>query len=237
MALASNTDSNDISVVNCNDICEKQQIVWASIARDNEILVQTGHIAASKLAQQLLLKQETPGFEYHTLDESPLPEWQAQVPSDAQQPTRHLKGIKFHLYESSGGITKADSVSVKTLRVWVYCAVYDSSVMSLKTVKAFVGKIIEKTQLQRLRYNMDGCQDIFRPVLFKEMQAISSMSKREVRRYLDTIRDLVRANVEILLAASPSEDDSNSLREAHYHQMIRTAQYGAVPIELSSGML
>jgi hypothetical protein len=57
MALTSSTNSNDISVVNCNSISERQQIVWAGIARDNEILVQAGHIAASKLAQQLLLKE------------------------------------------------------------------------------------------------------------------------------------------------------------------------------------
>jgi hypothetical protein len=143
-----------------------------------------------------------------------------------------LKGVKFHLYETADGINKANSESIHTLRMWVYCAIYDSSVMSLKTAKAFVGKIIEETRLQRLSYNTDGCHEIFRPVLLKEMQAISFMSKREVRKQLDTTRDLTLANVEFLLAATPSEDDSNSLREARYHQMIRTAQYGALPLEL-----
>jgi hypothetical protein len=68
----SSSNSNAISVVNRNNISEKQQVFWAGIARDNAILVQAGHIAGSKLAQQLLLKEETPGFEYLTPAESPL---------------------------------------------------------------------------------------------------------------------------------------------------------------------
>jgi hypothetical protein len=274
MIITNNTNSKDLRVVNCNSISEKQQVFWAGIARDNEILVQAGHIAGSKLAQQLLLHDETPGFEYHTPGESPFtttttatatadaqetsassssPEWRGRVfqPPPAavrvaekgsydedgfdQQSTRQLKGVKFHLYETTDGINKANSDSMKTLRMWVYCAVYDTSTMSLKTVKAFMGKIIEKTKVQRTRYNKDGCHESFRSVLLREMQAISCMSKREVRTQLDTIQDLIRANVEILLAATPSEDDSNGLREARYHQMIRTAQYGAMPLQLRSG--
>jgi predicted transcriptional regulator len=105
-----------------------------------------------------------------------------------------------------------NSDSVKTVRMWVYCAVYDTSVTSLKTVKAFLGRMIEKTRLQRTRYNKDGRHESFRPALLKEMQAISSMSRREARTQLDTIQDLITANIEILLAAKSSEDDSNSLR-------------------------
>lgn len=263
------TNSNDINVVNCNSVNENQQIFWSGIARDNRVLVEAGHIAGSKLSQELLLKEETPGFEYHAFEESPLTttataaatadaqqsapssnsDWQAhvfqppppaasaagEVSSDKEQPTRLLKGVKFHLYETADGIDKAYGDSIKNLRRWVYCAIYDSSVMSLKSVKAFLGQIIEKTQLQRMRYTGNGCPEIFRPVLLKEMQAIVFMSKQEVRTHLDTIQDLIRANVEILLAATPSKDDSNSLREARYHQMIRTAQYGAQPLQLRFG--
>lgn len=216
------------------------------------------------MAQQLLLKEETPGFEYHThtLEEWPLhtkasatadaqersapvsnPEWQASAAEEEssgdefheQQSTQQLKGVKFHLYETyetADGIDKENGDSIKNIRMWVYCAVYDSSVMSLKTVKAFMGKTIEQTELQRMRYTTDGCHEIFRPALLREMQAMSFMSKQEVRKHLDTIQDKIRANVEILLAATPSEDDSR--HEARYHQMIRTAQYGAMPLHLRS---
>jgi hypothetical protein len=94
MVPTSSSDSNDISVVNCNSISEtKQQVFWAGIARDNAILVQAGHIAGSK--GSTITPQEnyssrnkrTPGFEYHTLEESPL-QTKASAAADAPLQTK-----------------------------------------------------------------------------------------------------------------------------------------------------
>jgi tetrahydromethanopterin S-methyltransferase subunit B len=108
-----------------NDESNKERILWSSIARDNVILVEAGHDtlggAVAETAQQLLQRQKTPGWEFHSqsLTAGILRAVPAAVtaaawprnrggsrPSGRAAPQQHqqhqhgLKGIKFHLYET-----------------------------------------------------------------------------------------------------------------------------------------
>jgi hypothetical protein len=202
---------------------DDQQIIWCGIACENEILVQAGDSSvAGETTRQLLIKEATPGFEYHSHFSS-------------QSPQLQLKGVKFHIYETADDDNNTDDGNNTDLRVWVYCAVYDSSsAMSLKKVKAFIENMIQKTELQR-KLNTgvaSSFHEFAGPIILKEMQAVSSASKKAVREQLDAMQERMRANVKVLLDHDEQlmMTSDAGVREARSLEMMRTAQYGGAAL-------
>lgn len=169
----------------------RPKILWSCIARNDAVLVETGSCDAAvrDTAQGLLSQKATPGYEFY-------------------HPRRRLRGCKFHIYEHDTrdgllSLQERDNDAPQLL-MWVFCAVYDATVVTQAQVQAFLQKIVVLTELPRQedpewRYGYQ-CQTTFAPILQQRMQDITYLAKMvELEQQVEATRTIMERNIELIM--------------------------------------
>jgi len=188
---------------------EKQGIIWSAVIRNDTILAEAGEDQSQEqsvihIAQQLLKKEPTPGYEYYK-----------------KGIMSKLRGIKFHVYDQQVN---------EPLLIWSFCAVYDSSVVELVQVKSFLEKMVYLTDHWR-EYEEDwrfgdvlAVQESFAPILFQRMQEVTYLGKMAmVHKEVESCKEIMHDNINQILE---NEDKIKELdeRAGRLHEMSKQFQ-------------
>jgi hypothetical protein len=164
-------------------------ILWTAVSRNDIVIAEAGEDerggAVIDLAKKILSKKRTAGWEFESNRKS------------------GLKGIKFHLYEEGDHyiMTQGD----ENLICWSYSAVYDTSNVSDDYVKKFLEKMIYLTEpLRETAEWQTGsvlcAQESFAPILLQKIQQVQSIGRiDELHKKLDTTKDLMKQNIDMML--------------------------------------
>jgi hypothetical protein len=170
-------------------------IHWSCVSRNETILVEAGEDnldgQVTKIAQEVMRKKPTPGWEFHRPLRSP------------------LHGVKFHVYE------KDDSCNLLT--IWTFCCVYDKSSIQLDQAQSFLEKIVALTQIQReeeYRWRHDdtplAAQESFAPILLQRMEEVSYMGRMAmVNEKVDGVKMQMANNIDLILERGEKLEDLN----------------------------
>jgi hypothetical protein len=133
-------------------------------------------------------------------------------------PQQRLKGVKFHLYETVPADDDDDDddehdegdVTAKRLppvtRIWVFCAVYDPSLIDKLPVQSFLEKMIGISELFRETDDLWksggtlACQNTFAPILLQRMQQVTSLGKMAMlHEQLTMTEQIMSDNIALIL--------------------------------------
>jgi len=169
-----------------NDEQNQQGIIWSAVVRNDTILAEAGEDQSQDqsvihIAQQLLKKEPTPGYEYYKKGFG-----------------AKLRGIKFHVYDQKVN---------EPLLIWSFCAVYDSSILTdLVQVKSFLEKMVYLTDHWR-EYDEEwrlgdvlAVQESFAPILYQRMQEVTYLGKMAmVHDQVDSCKEIMHNNINMIL--------------------------------------
>lgn len=170
-------------------------IHWSSISRNGIVLCKAGqdgflgqHVNVTQVAQTLLKKRPTPGYEYYSPFRSP------------------LKGIKFHVYEATQESSE--------LFIWAFACVYDSTVISKDQAQSFLEKICGITQIEReekwcWRHGKElAAQESFAPILQQRMEEVTYRGRATmVNQHVDSNKEQMGRNIDLLLERGDKLED------------------------------
>jgi len=129
------------------------------------------------LAQKLLKKKPTPGWEFQ------------------RSRTKGLRGVKFHLYDDGGD----------ERLIWVFACVADSSLEESQQ-KSFLEKLVYLTEPLRdddYRWRegeLLACQATFGPLLEQRMEQVAHQGRLAmVNQHINTTKQIMSDNIEMLL--------------------------------------
>mmetsp|Transcript_26088 Transcript_26088/g.43517 ORF Transcript_26088/g.43517 Transcript_26088/m.43517 type:complete len:234 (+) Transcript_26088:302-1003(+) len=175
-----------------NESNNTEAILWSAICRGDKILAEAGSDAkyqeVTSIAQSLLKKKDTPGWEFFNQRRSP------------------CKGIKFHVYDRD---PLTDDIIV-----WKFAAVYDSTNVKKDQVMSFLEKLTVITEMQRQedygwRYgDVLAAQETFAPILQQRMQEVAYMGRMAmVNEDINGAKDVMASNIEMILANGENLED------------------------------
>ena len=195
-------------------------MLWTCVARNDIIMVEAGEDTSdgsiSATARELLKKDATPGWEFHTqsrkshiLGSSGKPEGSSSIikwPSNNNKSPR-LKGAKFHVYEKD--------INGEYI-VWVFACVYNPNNIQKNIVQIFLTKLISDTEHEReqdLRWLYGpklACQESFGPMLRHYMMQVSHLAKySELENHVENAKERMSKNIELILEREPKLEDLN----------------------------
>jgi hypothetical protein len=145
-------------------------MLWASIARDETILVQCNvkdaHDASVlDIARELLNRDPSCGWDTYA---KPFRPWHKT--NKLSNVSASYKGLRFHVYET---------VPQEKPRMWVFACVYDADAASKRLAQIFLEKIVMISETVRngndawTRGGDYACEELFGPVLRQHMQEIA----------------------------------------------------------------
>ncbi|CAB9498095.1 expressed unknown protein [Seminavis robusta] len=195
-------------------------VLWSSISRNDTILVEAGDEgyegAVSITAKELLNREPTPGWEFHTQQRrshlrgggNPFAmQWPLAKKSKSHWKPPRLKGAKFHVYEKDNN---------GEYIVWVFASVYDPNNISKEVVQTFLTKLVDDTEHHRANdfewlYGPTlACQDVFGPMLRHYMMQVSHLVKcSEIQKHVEVAREKMHKNIELLLERDEKIEDLN----------------------------
>lgn len=184
-----------------NTTCEGIQ--WSCVCRDAKILAEAGTDdlggEVTTMAQGLLNKKDTPGWEFYNPRKST------------------LKSMKFHVYQKDGLTSKPI--------IWKFGAVYDPKTVEKDQVQSFLEKIVVITEMQRQeefswRYGDTlAAQDTFAPILLQRMQEVAYMGRMAmVNENIDSLKEVMASNIEMALDRGEKLEDMQE-RATHLEAM------------------
>jgi Synaptobrevin len=204
-------------------------VLWACVARDDTILAEAGDEGydggVSITARELLNREPTPGWEFHTqslrshvlgpgLGHRFVPSWPKKKKSHWTPP--RLKGAKFHVYERDN-----DGEYI----VWVFACVYDPNNISKDVVQTFLTKLVVDTEAYRAddfqwQYGPTlACQESFAPLLRHYMMQVSHLVKYSaIQKHVETAREKMSRNIELLLERDNKLEELND-EATHLQEM------------------
>lgn len=165
----------------------KHGIVWSCVSRNSTILAEAGedHFdgQVTKLAQDLMKRKLTPGWEFQRLFGT------------------KLRGIKFHVYDANH-----NNDPNKDLIVWSFCCVYHCDSVEKDQAQSFLEKIVILTEMERdedfsWRHGpVLVAQDTFAPILLQRMQEVSYYGRMAmVNEKVESCREVMAQNIELIL--------------------------------------
>jgi uncharacterized protein YfaT (DUF1175 family) len=172
-------------------------IQWSCVSRNETILVEAGEDnfngQVTKIAQEVMRKKPTPGWEFHRPLRSP------------------LGGVKFHVYEKDESCTTSSA-----LIIWTFSCVYDKSSIQLDQAQSFLEKIVALTQIQReeeYRWRHGdtlAAQESFAPILLQRMEEVGYMGRMAmVNEKVDTVKMHMANNIDLILERGERLEDLN----------------------------
>jgi hypothetical protein len=202
-----------------------QGILWAAVSRNDVVLAEAGEDnydgAVVKLAQKLLKKKATAGWEFVK--------------------KKGFKGFKFHVFDES-------TRNSNNMIVWSFSAVSESS-LGDNEVKSFLEKILYITEPMRESpewQNGDSlcAQASFASTLLQKMEQVTSQGKLAmVNQKLNTTKEIMAENIELALERQETveglQKESEELKgmakqfkkratQVKRYQMRQKAKHGAI---------
>lgn len=195
-------------------------VLWAGITRNETILVEHGEDSfdggVSITAKELLNREPTPGWEFHT--QSRRSQWKApsgdlsmrtlkwpSTKSKSHWKPPRLKGAKFHVYEKD---CNGEYI------VWVFACVYDPNNIAKEVVQTFLTKLVSDTEPHREKdfewlYGPSlACQESFGPTLQFYMMQVSNLVKcSAIEKHIETAKTQMHKNIELLLERDAKIED------------------------------
>lgn len=189
-----------------------QGIQWSCVTRNDIILVEAGEDnydgQVTRIAQELLKKRPTPGYEYYSPFRSP------------------LKGIKFHVYER---------LDDGTFLIWSFCCVYDSTVKK-DQAQSFLEKICGLTQIQREeeeRWRVGdtlAAQECFAEVLLQRMEEVTYRGRAAmVHEQVNSVKEQMGKNIDAILERGEKLEDLQE-EATRLEEMSRSFKKGATKL-------
>ena len=180
-----------------------EKIVWSCVARNDVILAEAGQDnhngLVTETARGLLARKPTPGYEFHQISRKWPFRNNKKHDAVGEQHTPRLRGCKFHLYEH-------DEDDVQNVRIWVFAAIYDTTLAEQIQVQSFLEKIVALTEIFRedddswRKGDTLACQATFAPILLQRMQEVTYLGKMAMlQERLDNSKQLMSQNVDLLL--------------------------------------
>jgi len=195
-------------------------VLWAAVARNDQILVEAGEDNADKsissTAKELLKREPTPGWEFHTQSrKSRIFGVKSTGTMFNNTKSPRLKGAKFHVYDKD-----VDGNYI----VWVFLCVYNPSNIQRTTVQTFLTKLVSDTEHERqddLRWLYGptlACQESFGPMLRHYMMQVSHLEKyASLENHLENAKQQMHKNIELILANEANlqdlDDEATKLQE------------------------
>ena len=201
-------------------------VLWSCIARNDDIMVEAGGDTSdgsvSITAKELLDRDPTPGWEFHTqsrrshiLGSSKMPpssggsssilKWPSSANNRSKSP--RLKGAKFHIYEKD---MNGEYI------VWIFACVYNPNNIQKTVVQTFLTKLISDTEYEReknlewLYGPMLACQESFGPMLRHYMMQVSHLSKySELESHIENAREIMAKNIDLIMENETKAEDLN----------------------------
>ena len=185
-------------------------IHWSCVCRNDTILVEAGEDnfdgEVTRIAQELLKKRPTPGYEYYSPFRSP------------------LKGIKFHVYEKQE--------ASDDFLIWVFACVYDNTVKK-DQAQSFLEKICGLTQIQReeeYRWRHGdtlAAQEPFAPILLQRMEEVGYMGRfAMVNCQVNSVKEQMGRNIDLILERGEKLEDL-SKEATRLEEMSKSFKKGA----------
>ena len=172
----------------------KPCILWSCVARDDIILAEA--------ATQLDDDDDIVPLGKRLMKKSPTPGWEFASPWAR---TNKLRGVKFHVY---------DKTSDGSLHVWIYAAIYDSSLLPVQQVQSFIEKIVGISEMFRetdadWSYGATlAAQETFAPILLQRMEEVTYLGKLAmVNKDLDQLKSVMARNIELVLSRGDRIED------------------------------
>jgi hypothetical protein len=200
-------------------------VLWTCIARNDTILVEAGEDAfdgsVSTTAKELLNREPTPGWEFHTQsrvncslihetnvgEKKKLLKWPSGRGGQGGTHWRpqKLRGCKFHVYEKD-----CDGEYI----VWVFACVYHHSIIQKDAVQSFLTKLVVDTdhirekELEWLYGPTLACQESFGPTLRHYMMQVPHLAKiSAMEKHMEAAREQMSKNIEMLLEREEKIED------------------------------
>lgn len=155
-------------------------ILWSAACRGEVVLAEAGEDnydgAVIKLAQKLLKKKATAGWEFEKARKD------------------KLKGIKFHVFDSCG----------EGILVWSFCAVAEQSLEDAQ-LRSFMEKLVYISEPLRdsaewRKGEALSAQASFAPILLQKMEQVMTQGKMAmVNEKVDSTKQIMAANIELAL--------------------------------------
>ena len=223
-----------------HDLNEPEKILWSCVSRNGIILAEAGEDCYGGLvvdtAQALLRRKATPGYEFHSIGRR---KWlptnnnpKKQEKKNSKQQQQHvptLRGCKFHIFEH-------DEDEVEKVRIWVFAAVYDSSLVEQLQVQSFLEKIVALTEMFRNNNNDNNnddassenwktggtlsCQPTFAPILLQRMREVTYLGKMAMlQEHLDNSKQIMGDNIDVLLEREDKLRNQLNEKSSALHEM------------------
>jgi len=167
-------------------------VLWSAICRDGIVLAEAGEDkydgAVIRLAQKLLTKKATAGWEFEKARKT------------------KLHGIKFHVFDDANPNVNGNGSEMK---VWSFAAVAEKSLDSAE-LRSFVEKLFYITEPLReseewRNGDMLCAQASFAPILLQKMEQVQAQGKLAmVNQKLNTTKEIMADNIEMALARDES---------------------------------
>jgi len=167
-------------------------VLWSAICRDGIVLAEAGEDkydgAVIRLAQKLLTKKATAGWEFEKARKT------------------KLHGIKFHVFDDANVNANGSGSEMK---VWSFAAVAEKSLDSAE-LRSFVEKLFYITEPLReseewRNGDMLCAQASFAPILLQKMEQVQAQGKLAmVNQKLNTTKEIMADNIEMALAREES---------------------------------
>lgn len=191
-----------------------QGIHWSAVCRDDIILVEAGEDPfngqVTQVAQELLKKKPTAGFEYCN-----------------PYRCRPLRGIKFHVYEKQEGEAKG------SMLIWTFACVYNSNVVQKDQVQSFLEKICGLTMIPREEehcWRHGGtlaAHETYAPILLQRMEEVMYRGRAAmVHEQVDLVREQMGRNIDLIMARGEKLEDLQE-EATRLEEMSRSFQKGA----------
>jgi len=169
-------------------------VLWSAICRDGIVLAEAGEDkydgAVIRLAQKLLTKKATAGWEFEKARKT------------------KLHGIKFHVFDDANVNANVNG-SGSEMKVWSFAAVAEKSLDSAE-LRSFVEKLFYITEPLReseewRNGDMLCAQASFAPILLQKMEQVQAQGKLAmVNQKLNTTKEIMADNIEMALAREES---------------------------------
>lgn len=170
-------------------------VLWSAICRDGIVLAEAGEDkydgAVIRLAQKLLTKKATAGWEFEKARKT------------------KLHGIKFHVFDDANSNGVGSGSGSADMKVWSFAAVAEKS-LDGDELRSFVEKLFYITEPLReseewRNGDMLCAQASFAPILLQKMEQVQAQGKLAmVNQKLNTTKEIMADNIEMALARDES---------------------------------